>query len=129
MVLLSCSSFRLRSRIPHSKEFRAIATQFKCITAYQWINYHLPNFQAIAASKATTMGHIKRQHLTEALVIVPDLQILSTIDKIMSPFIEKFVGNSLESRNLTTLRDTLLPKLMSGEIRVRDAEKMVEDAA
>ena len=96
---------------------------------YQWINYHLPNFQAIAASKATTMGHIKRQHLTEALLIVPDEKILSAIDKVMSPFIEKYIRNSLESRNLVNLRDTLLPKLMSGEIRVVEAEKMVEDVA
>ena len=53
---------------------------------YQWINYHLPNFQALAASKATTMGHIKRQHLTEALVIVPDEKILSAIDKVTGLF-------------------------------------------
>ena len=38
---------------------------------FQWLRYYLPDFQAIAADKATTMGHIRRHHLTEALVVVP----------------------------------------------------------
>lgn len=35
---------------------------------YQWIQYYLPEFQHISAGKATTMGHIKRNHLSEAIV-------------------------------------------------------------
>jgi len=47
---------------------------------------------------------------------------------LMTPLVKKIIENSLESRTLAELRDRLLPKLMSGEIRVKDAEKMVEDA-
>ena len=38
---------------------------------YGWLLEHLPEFRAIAAAKATTMGHIQRRHLTEAAVVVP----------------------------------------------------------
>jgi type I restriction enzyme S subunit len=95
---------------------------------YQWINYHLPDFQFIAASKATTMGHIQRHHLSDALVIVsPSDLLLTNMDKIMNPLIEKIIINNLETQTLTNIRDTLLPKLMSGEIRVKEAERMIEE--
>jgi type I restriction enzyme S subunit len=96
---------------------------------YQWVNYYLPDFQAIAASKATTMGHIQRHHLSEALTVIPPENILQAMDKTMMPLIEKTIANSLESSQLSTFRDFLLPKLMSGEIRVKEAEKMVGNVA
>lgn len=96
---------------------------------YQWIKYYLPNFQAIAASKATTMGHIQRHHLTESQVLVPPADTLRMMDKRMAPLLNQIVNNNLESRTLTAIRDTLLPNLMSGELRVKEAEKILEDAA
>jgi type I restriction enzyme, S subunit len=92
---------------------------------YEWINYHLPSFQAIAASKATTMGHIQRHHLKEALVVIPTQDILDIADVIMSPLLEKYIHNQIESRTLTNLRDTLLPKLMSGELRAPEADRQI----
>ena len=83
-------------------------------------------FQSIAASKATTMGHIQRSHLTEAKVYVPDEFLLDTVSSKIAPLLEKQTQNSIENRTLAELRDTLLPKLMSGDIRVKDAEREVE---
>ena len=88
----------------------------------------MPNFQAIAASKATTMGHIQRHHLTEALTIVPSDSVLDSANQMISPLFEKILSNSLESRTLAQTRDLLLPKLLSGEIRLRDAEKIAGQA-
>ncbi len=96
---------------------------------YQWVNHYLPVFQAIAASKATTMGHIQRHHLSEALVIIPPENILQVMDKTMMPLLQKSIPTSLESSQLSAIRDTLLPKLISGEIRVKEAEKIVREAA
>ncbi|MGC6519171.1 MAG: restriction endonuclease subunit S [Candidatus Puniceispirillaceae bacterium] len=93
---------------------------------YYWIDHHMKWFQSIAASKATTMGHIQRSHLTEAKVCVPDSLILDAASANIAPLLEKQIQNSLENKTLTELRDTLLPKLMSGEIRVRDAERGME---
>lgn len=80
---------------------------------------HLPEFQHIVAGKTTTMGHIKCHHLSEALVVVPPQTFMAKIDKIMDELLNQYVQNSTESRNLVTIRDVLLPKLKSGEIRVK----------
>jgi len=85
---------------------------------YLWIKFHLPKFQHIAKGKATTMGHIRRHHLSETYVLIPPKDIIEKMDKIMTPIIENIINNNIESRQLANLRDTLLPKLLSGEIRV-----------
>ena len=82
------------------------------------IESHLPEFQSIAGDKATTMGHIKRQHLSEAKCPVPDLTCFAAANDTFSDLVAKRISNVLESRILATLRDTLLPMLISGEIRV-----------
>jgi len=94
---------------------------------YQWILEHLPTFQAIAAGKATTMGHIQRHHLREATVVVPPRALLQKADKLLRPVIDRLVHNNLESRTLGAVRDTLLPKLLSGEVRITDAERVKEN--
>ena len=78
----------------------------------------MPEFQEIAAGKATTMGHIQRHHLRDAKVFVPSDKELKEMDKVMSPILEKIICNEKESRTLARLREMLLPKLMRGEVRV-----------
>lgn len=56
---------------------------------YFWIKHHLPDFQAIAEGKATTMGHIQRHHLSEAKVLVPGKKQMNEMNEIMLPLIEK----------------------------------------
>ena len=90
---------------------------------------HLAAFQAIAAGKATTMGHIKRQHLSEALCAVPEERLLMAANGLLSAIFEKNISVAVQSRTLAALRDTLLPKLISGDIRVRDAGEQVERLA
>ena len=85
---------------------------------YFWTKYHLSNFIRIAQDKAVTMGHIKRGDLDAAKVIIPSAESLNELDKIMSPMLQSIISNRIENNNLSTLRDTLLPKLMSGEIPV-----------
>lgn len=89
---------------------------------YYWIKQHLAEFQRIASDKTTTMGHIKRGHLSEALVIVPNDEILDTMSKIMSPIIEKTVILKLECQTLSELCDVLISRLIVGEINA-----LVED--
>ena len=91
-----------------------------------WVKRHLAEFRQIAASKATTMGHIQRHHLKEALVVVPPEDILTIGDQIIMPFLTQYITKALESRSLAELRDTLLPKLLSGEIRIDDLENIPE---
>jgi len=88
---------------------------------YHWTKYHLEQFQSIAAAKATTMGHIKRGDLKRAMVLIPPMSLLEQMTKTIAPLLEKIILNRLESRTLAELRDTLLPRLISGQLRVPEA--------
>ena len=90
----------------------------------QWVWHHLAEFQAIAASKATTMGHIQRGHLSAAMTVTPPPSTLVRMSAVMQPLLDRVLANLLESRTLAATRDAVLPKLMSGELRVRDAEAL-----
>ena len=94
-----------------------------------WVQHHLAEFQRIAADKATTMGHIKRHHLTDAKCAVPPADLLARVGALLEPVVNRQVANELESRTLADMRDTLLPKLISGELRVPEAEEAVGAAS
>ena len=85
---------------------------------YLWTAHHLARFIAIAADKATTMGHIKREELAKAEVLIPCEEDYMSLSSVMQPIFELIISNRIESRKLAALRDELLPKLMSGEIDV-----------
>ena len=108
--------------------FKVTSNRFPKWFFLHWLKEYLPSFQAIASGKATTMGHIQRHHLTEALVVVPPAEILTRADALIGPLLSRGIQNSLESRTLASIRDALLPKLLSGEIRVKDAERFAEVA-
>jgi type I restriction enzyme S subunit len=84
----------------------------------------MPFFQDVAADKATTMGHIKREHLSEATLALPPDKLLTAASRTIEPLYAKQLANDRESLTLAALRDTLLPKLLSGELRVKDAENL-----
>ena len=93
---------------------------------FQWVKHHLPVFQEIAQGKATTMGHIQRHHLTEAKTLIPAPSLLAAMDSVFAPLLDRAFGLRRQSSELSSIRDALLPKLISGEIRIPDAEKMLE---
>jgi type I restriction enzyme, S subunit len=85
---------------------------------YLWCKHHLAEFISIAASHATTMGHIKRGDLDEAKVLIPSPEELAVMTEQAEPLIDKIIANNIQINTLTKLRDSLLPKLMSGEVTV-----------
>ena len=89
---------------------------------YLWTAHHLARFIAIAADKATTMGHIKREELAKAEVLIPCEEDYTSFNSIMQPIFELIISNRIESRKLAALRDELLPTLMTGEIDVSDVQ-------
>ena len=72
---------------------------------------------------------LNRNHVHGLPLAVPPLQIIQKFEEVALPLLKLCHLRELESRNLATLRDTLLPKLLSGEIRVKQAEKMVGEVA
>jgi type I restriction enzyme S subunit len=109
--------------------FKVCCTTFPRWFVRGWLNHHLPKFQAIAADKATTMGHIQRHHLTLAKVVIPPPELLTACDRAIAPLEDLLVANDVESRTLAAVRDLLLPRLISGELRVKDAEGAVTATA
>ncbi len=82
----------------------------------------ISEFRAIAADKATTMGHIRRDHLTSTLVEIPERAGIKRLNETCWPLWRKFISAQLEINELSSLRDALLPEFMSGRIRVRVME-------
>ncbi|MEH8241316.1 restriction endonuclease subunit S [Aeromonas veronii] len=109
--------------------FKVTSQRFQKWFYLRWTKTHLTNFKHIAASKATTMGHIQRKHLTEAMVVVPSSQVLAEADKIFGPLLDQWINNAEQAQTLANLRDTLLPRLISGQLRLPEAEAMVEGAS
>lgn len=85
---------------------------------YLWTKHHLDKFIFLAADKATTMGHIKREELDKAEVVIPDDKTYQNLTSVIKPFIDEIINNRIENRKLSQIRDGLLPKLMNGEIVV-----------
>lgn len=85
---------------------------------YFWCKHHLDEFISIAQSHATTMGHIKRNDLDTAMVLVPsEKELLSMTEKIEG-ILQKKEQNNKQIQTLIQMRDGLLPKLMSNEINI-----------
>lgn len=87
---------------------------------YFWTKHHLDNFIRIAKDKAVTMGHIKRGELEKAEVLFPNNSVMKKLDTLMAPFLDQIIEKECEIRKLALLRDTLLPKLISGELAIND---------
>ncbi|MBG6044138.1 restriction endonuclease subunit S [Proteus mirabilis] len=98
--------------------FNVKSNKFPKWFIYEWCKYYLDEFISISQSHATTMGHIKRKDLDEAIALIPPKDELDAMDIEMSALFESKVHKLRQIQTLEKLRDTLLPKLMSGEVRV-----------
>jgi len=99
--------------------FKVTSNEFPKWFYYFWCKQHLREFISIAQSHATTMGHIKRSDLDEAMVLVPDNDEIDRMTVQMNPILDKIQLNNNQINSLSKLRDTLLPKLISGEVKIK----------
>lgn len=96
--------------------FKVSSEEFPKWFYLMWCKRHLAEFISISASHATTMGHIKRGDLDNALVLIPSVGEMHAMSEIMEPLLVKQIAIAKQIRTLVKLRDNLLPKLMSGEV-------------
>ena len=95
------------------------------------------NYLVLSSSTQTLAGMARgsaQQNLSKGLIeefraIAAPLQVVRGFDQIVSSSFERIVANEREACTLSGMRDILLPKLMSGEIRVRDAERLMAAVA
>lgn len=80
-------------------------------------------------ANGSTFLEISKANFRPIPVVVPSSDILSAFQNAVGPLFERIVQNERESRSLVATRDLLLPKLMSGEIRIREAEKIMAAVA
>jgi type I restriction enzyme S subunit len=97
--------------------FKVTSERYPTWFVKAWLDHHLPKFQAIAADKATTMGHIQRHHLAEAKIVVATPAVIAASGRILGPALERVIAARLESRALAHMRDALLHGLLSGDAR------------
>jgi type I restriction enzyme S subunit len=107
--------------------FKVTSGQYPKWFYFYWTKHHLDEFIKIAESKATTMGHIQRKHLTEAKVVVPNLEKLSQFNDSFENIVDKIISNRIENQELTNLRDTLLSKLITGELAINSLNLDLQD--
>ncbi len=96
--------------------FKVSSSKYDKWFYYAWTKHHLNRFIAIASDMATTMGHIKREELSKAIVFIPTDEEYKHIGSLLAPIYDAIISNRLENNHLASVRDSLLPKLMSGEI-------------
>ena len=107
--------------------FKVTSKDFPKWFHFLWTRYHLENFRHIAASKATTMGHIQRSHLTAAKVFVPSEDVLHAADSAIAPIVQRIIANALQVNSFSAIRDTLLPRLISGQLQAEEAQHSLQE--
>lgn len=102
--------------------FKVSSSKYDKWLYYAWTKHHLDRFIAVAADKATTMGHIKRDELEKAEVLIPNEADYNRIGALLQPIYDLIISNRIENKKLAETRDSLLPKLMSGEIDMSEVD-------
>ncbi len=105
--------------------FKVTSDKFPRWFYWGWTLEHLDDFRSIAADKATTMGHIQRHHLTNAKVVTPPLEVLRAAGGSIAALIDRHVDSALQSRELVAQREALLPRLLSGQLRMGGVQRSV----
>ncbi|MGS8054468.1 restriction endonuclease subunit S [Escherichia marmotae] len=94
---------------------------------FMWTKQHLSRFQHIAEAKAVTMGHIKKGDLSNSFCLIPTSSLITKYDNIVGGYLAKIKNQRLLNNQMTALRDTLLPKLISGELSLEDLPDLTTD--
>ena len=102
--------------------FKVTSSKYDKWFYYAWTKHHLDRFVAVAADKATTMGHIKQDELAKAEVLIPNEADYNRIGALLQPIYEMIISNRIENKKLAATRDTLLPKLMNGGIDMSEVD-------
>lgn len=83
---------------------------------FELVNY-LKHLKMLAEKRKTTMGHITLEHLKQAKICLPPIDILEKAHNIIKPLLEQHLALSKQNLQLANLRDWLIPVFMNGQIR------------
>lgn len=89
-----------------------------------WTEANMPSI--LARANGTTFQEISKANFRPLPVLIPPPTVLDRFIAIAQPLHQQVVANERQSQTLAELRDSLLPRLLSGELRVKDAERLIE---
>jgi type I restriction enzyme S subunit len=100
----------------------ALRCEGRLSNVYVWLWLH-ENMEAIKGNaNGSTFQEISKKNFRPLPVVVPSMDVMDAFNEMVMPLYERIEKNELESRTLAQTRDLLLPKLMSGKIRLQDVE-------
>ena len=89
------------------------------------LRHFKPVFTQIAGHKQTTgLGHVTVSDLKRLLTTVPSQSVLNAWNLVVDPILEQIFTNDFQAQQLGEIRDTLLPRLMSGKLRIPDVQEV-----
>jgi type I restriction enzyme S subunit len=109
---------------------RGIAALKSRQSADSFVYYLVGTLQGVFESynsEGTVFGAINGKDLASIQIVMPRTEVIAAFNSQCLPMDESIQSSTLETEHLMTIRNTLLPKLISGEIRIPDAEKMLEE--
>jgi type I restriction enzyme S subunit len=80
-------------------------------------------------ANGTTVNMLPIDGVQKPQIVVPPNGLIRAFDALAQSIFDRCEEAFLESKTLSNLRDTLLPKLISGELRIKDAERFVGNVA
>ena len=113
--------------------FFPIDTTFYVVPKDQCPSFHFL-FHALRTHDLTSLGAdsavpgLNRSMAYMSQQVVPPVEVLREFESLVEPLQAKVHSNNIQSRTLAAIRDALLPKLLSGELRLRDAERFLEES-
>ncbi|MGJ8640736.1 MAG: restriction endonuclease subunit S [Opitutaceae bacterium] len=136
--VLMTSEAPLGEKMYLAKEFKWVLSQrlfalranenLSGIYLYHWLNTAIAKADIDGRASGTTVQGIRQSELRKVKVMAPSTPSIAAFSKAADSLMEKRAINEENVEQLTKLRDTLLPKLISGELRVSEAEQLTEEA-
>lgn len=117
------------SAIVNQHIFKVIPTGYLAWFVWARLLDALPDFRAIARDKATTLGHIQRRHLDEAIAQVPPADVIERLDAELQPVWNLILATERETHSLEALRSLVLPQLVTGGLGLKDVGSLLEAAS
>ena len=97
--------------------------QYPWVSNYYLLNLLKPELEYVQSYKTgTTVSHLGKADIDRFKVITPPESIVKTFSVIVNSLLEQKIKSAYEIRNLTSTRDSLLPKLMSGELKINEID-------
>lgn len=136
--VLMTSEAPLGEKFYLAKEFKWVLSQrlfalrsnekLSGVYLYHWLNTEIAKSDIDGRASGTTVQGIRQSELRKVKVLAPSTPCITAFSNTANSLMEKRAINEENTEQLTKLRDTLLPKLISGELRIPEAEQLTKKA-